>query len=360
MTSAIANRRATGWVAVAVTLAIGGLATPARADPTPEDKATAEALFEHAKGLMKEGKYAEACPKLEESQRLDAGIGTMLYLADCYEKGGKTASAWAEFLDAASTARAAGQLEREKRARERAATLEPRLNRLSITVGVEVPGVEVQRDGVPVQRALWGTPVPLDPGDHNIVAAAPGKKTWSKLVRLDPADLTPIAIVVPALEDAPLPPAHAEPTPPPLPLAPPDKASSLSMLPPTSPAPPLQLPRKPAPVGVGQVVGYTALGLGLAGAGVSGILGIVTLMDKSDSDANCRGVICNPVGASDRNAALGLASATNIALIAGSAVFATGIVVLLVTRPASAGTDRQVLRIEPLVGPGGLSVRGSY
>jgi hypothetical protein len=358
MISALASRRAAALLALAAALVSS---CPAHADPTPEDKAAAEALFEHARTLMKEGKYAEACPKLEESQRLDAGVGTMLYLADCYEKGGRTASAWAEFRDAASVARTFGQLEREKRALERAAALGNRLNLLAITVAAEVPGLEVQRDGVTVQRAVWGTPVPLDPGDHSIVAAAPGKKTWTKLVRLDPADLTPVAITVPVLEDAPLPTPSLEPPTPPLPLAPPDKASSLSP-PPTPPPPPRRPPGSPPPMSTGQVVGYTTMGLGLAGAAAGCILGGLTLMRSSASSANCRGALCNPVGANDRNAALGLATATDVALIAGGATFAAGIVVLLATKPPSASTDRQVLRIEPLVGAGsgGLSVRGSF
>jgi hypothetical protein len=342
ISSVSASRRAAALLAVAAVLA----AAPALAQPTPDDKAAAEALFEHAKVLMKEGRFAEACPKLEESQRLDAGVGTMLNLGDCYEKSGKTASAWAEFLDAAASARAAGQPEREKRARERAAVLEPRLNRLSITVAAEVPALEVQRDGVPVQKALWGTPVPLDPGDHNVVAAAPGKKAWSKLVHLDPADLTPVSVVVPALEDAPPPPRSAEPPPPPLPTLPPNSAGASSPNQPSSP--PIQPPRPPPhepPLRAGQVIGYTAFGLGLAGGAVGGILGTLALMRNSD-------------------AALGLATGTNIALIAGGATFATGIVVLIATRPPSAATDRQVMRmrIEPLAGPGtgGVSVKGSF
>src|SRR5687768_18046990 len=106
----------------------------AYAQRSVDNKAAAEALFDHAKRLHAAGRYAEACPKFAESQKLDAGVGTLLYLADCYEKIGQTASAWAGFREAAAAAKNAGQEEREKIARDRAAGLEPQLSRLTITV----------------------------------------------------------------------------------------------------------------------------------------------------------------------------------------------------------------------------------
>src|SRR3954466_14533076 len=95
------------------------------------DKAAAESLFDEGKKLASEHKYAEACPKFSESLRLDSGVGTMLYLADCYEKVGQTASAWGQFREAAAIAKRQNDA-REKIARERAARLEPKLSRLSI------------------------------------------------------------------------------------------------------------------------------------------------------------------------------------------------------------------------------------
>src|SRR5689334_19349942 len=83
------------------------------------DRVAAESVFQDGKRLMAAGKYAEACPKFETSQRLDPGVGTLLNLADCYEKVGRTATAWATFLEAASGSKAAGNAAREKAARDR-------------------------------------------------------------------------------------------------------------------------------------------------------------------------------------------------------------------------------------------------
>src|SRR5690606_40388855 len=53
------------------------------------DKAAAEALFDEGVKLLKDGKYEEACRKLETSQRVDPGIGTLIYLGECYKKAGR-------------------------------------------------------------------------------------------------------------------------------------------------------------------------------------------------------------------------------------------------------------------------------
>src|SRR6188768_818628 len=131
------------------------------------NRAAAEALFSQGRSLAASGKYAEACPKFEASQQLDPGLGTLLNLADCYEKVGKTASAWAEYREAIPLARAAGSKVREDLATERAAALESRLSMLTIVAmgGVEeATGLEIRRDGVAVQTAELGSAIPLDPG----------------------------------------------------------------------------------------------------------------------------------------------------------------------------------------------------
>jgi hypothetical protein len=167
-------------LSLALALAMAASAGDARANP-----AAAQALFDEAKRLMAGGKYPEACPKLEESQRLDPGIGTQYNLAACYEALGRTASAWSLFLEVAGAAKAAGQTEREKVARQRAAALEPKLMRLAIAVPEGAPAdLQVSRDGVPVGKAQQGTPVPVDPGKHEVTASAEGSLAFRSSVEL--------------------------------------------------------------------------------------------------------------------------------------------------------------------------------
>ena len=61
------------------------------------DVAAAQTLYDRAKQLEADGKYADACPLFEASYKADAQIGVLLHLADCHEHVGKVASAWIEF-----------------------------------------------------------------------------------------------------------------------------------------------------------------------------------------------------------------------------------------------------------------------
>src|SRR5271156_4908852 len=106
-------------------------ARPAFAQSRASDVAAAQALFDDGRALMKAGKFAEACPRLEESERLDSGPGTEVNLADCYEHAGRTASAWAEVEVVADSLRARGKHDREKSARARASVLQPKLTKLA-------------------------------------------------------------------------------------------------------------------------------------------------------------------------------------------------------------------------------------
>src|SRR5512132_2297148 len=163
---------------LAASLALVTAGRPALAQSTSEK--AAQQAFDEGMKLLDKGKTADACPKLEESQRLDPAMGTQFRLAECWEKLGRTASAWALFRQVVSEAQAAGREDRAAVSIARAAALEPRLTKISILVApsARVPGLIVRRDGAVVDEALWGRGVAVDPGDHLISASAPGKKSW--------------------------------------------------------------------------------------------------------------------------------------------------------------------------------------
>lgn len=150
---------------------------------------------------MGAGKLAEACPKLEESQKLDPKSSTLLEVAACHEKQGKLATAWSEYIDVEGQARKEGRGKLEGDARARSKKLDPKLPRITIAVpkDVAVDGLEVAIDGVAIDKGDWGKSRPLDPGDHKLTAAAPGRKAWEQTVSIKVAEKKSVS--VPALAE---------------------------------------------------------------------------------------------------------------------------------------------------------------
>lgn len=160
--------------------------------------AAAEALFREARALMDKGKHADACPKLEEAMRLDPTGMTAFVLGECLERTGKTASAWARFAEAQEFARKKGAAAKAKEIEQRMTALEPKLARLTVQVTKAVPGLEVRRDELAVGSGSLGSAVPVDPGEHEITAQAPGRKPWKKRVAVSAG--AKVTVEVPELE----------------------------------------------------------------------------------------------------------------------------------------------------------------
>jgi hypothetical protein len=166
------------------------------------NKAAAEALFEQGRALLEQGRTEAACESFEASQRLDSGLGTLLYLADCYEQVGRTASAWATFREAGSLARGRGDGARADIALERADSLEPRLSKLWLKVSSGASTeMTITRNGTPIPKETWSLAIPVDPGTHEIVASAPNKETWSTKVSVE-GEASTLTVTVPPLAPA--------------------------------------------------------------------------------------------------------------------------------------------------------------
>lgn len=285
----------------------------------------AEMLFNEGRRLVQVGRYADACACFVESERLDHGVGTMLNLAECYEKNGQTASAWASYRVAAAAADAEGQVDREQIARERELALSPQLAHLTITPPHQglPPGTEVHRDGILVNPWLWSSPVPVDPGDHVIVVAAPGKVDHAAKVHVPKQPVVTIVARIPVLQNRPAPPPKA----------------------PVTVVPPL--PALPLRAKAGMVL----VGVGSAGVVAGAILGVRALGLNTDSYKDCNEKDhCGADGMSARSAALTAGNASTIAFVAAGAVLAGGLV-LYATAPdrrtttASFGLSREAASV---------------
>jgi hypothetical protein len=312
-------------------------------------EAAAEALFVEAKKLASQGKYAEACPKFAESNRLDRGAGTLIHLGDCYEKNKQTASAWATYKEASSAAQALGRKDWEKLASQRAAALEPRLAHLTIKVDPANPvdKLDVSRDGDSVARASWNVPIPVDVGTHNVEAKAPGFKpfTTSSTVAKDGQNLE---VSVPKLE------AEPAATPPPT-TAPQQTATT------TTTTTPADADKKN---GSGRkTAGYVVAGIGVVGVAVGAVTGLMAMGKSSDAKNTCpsSGGCANQTAVDSSDSAKTLGLVSTIGFAAGGAALAAG-AILIFTAPSDKKTGQAPLRIVPNAGAkaAGLSMMGVF
>jgi hypothetical protein len=150
----------------------------ARAQSNSTNSAIAQQLFLDGEKLMSLDHVAEACSKFADSQRLDPAIGTLMHLAVCHEKMGKLATAWSEFTDVAGQAQRVRQREREDFARQHAAALDPKLQKIIIELSHPPEGTAIKLDDAALPLGVLGTEIPLDPGEHSLEVTAPGMKPW--------------------------------------------------------------------------------------------------------------------------------------------------------------------------------------
>src|SRR5260370_26051532 len=198
----ILRQIAFSWMAQGFVLA-PLVARPAGAQP--RNPAAAQALYDEARRLVKAGSYAEACPKFKETYELEPGGGTLLNLADCYDKAGKTSLAWTSFKEALGIAQGDGGGDRIDFANSHIASLEARLTRLTVSVPgtARAAGLSVTVDGSPLGEAAWGIGLPVDPGKHVVRAEAPGKRPFETSIDVPSANAPTKSIEIPRLEDAP-------------------------------------------------------------------------------------------------------------------------------------------------------------
>ncbi|WP_394820528.1 hypothetical protein [Pendulispora albinea] len=299
-----------------------------------EDKAGAAALFAEAGKLVDAGQAKSACPKYEESLRLYESSNTRYFLADCYERVGRMASAWALFLEVA--AKVSDDPAKVAKARERAAAVQPKVSHLIVTVEASGgPGLEVKRDGTLLGQGQWGVPMPIDAGAHVLEARAPGKKPWSSEVQVPPNGAK-VKLSVPPLEDAP-----ASDTAP----------ASLSAKAAASPEEPRA--REAAPDSGRRTLAIAVGSAGIVAMGVGTVLAFTAKSKYDEAAPFCNGDRCEQRGVDLRDGAVGRATLATVVFGVGVAGAVAGGVLWFTAPKVPKHTAFGVT-------PQGVMVRGTF
>lgn len=344
---ALSPRLCAALIALSVGIAAAEIhAQPAKSDPL----AAAQALHEQAVKALDAKDYATACPKFEQVVRLvPNGLGARLSLAECYEGAGRLASAWTTYVALEeAAAKDPKQRERQTIAHTRAEALEPRLSRLTIIVPDAVralPGLEIQRDGVPVASVQWGTPLPVDKGTHVLAATATGKQRQEKTINVQ-TDGMKSSVEIDPLQDLSLPAAGAPPVgeaPPIVAPPPPDEGSSF--------------------FGTQRVAGMVVGGVGVVGVVVGAVFGSQAISKKNESneDGRCHdGNQCNPEGIELRDEGFTAGTISTVMFIVGGLAIAGGVTLFVMAPSATAPSAPSAPSAKLTVGPGGLALRGAW
>jgi hypothetical protein len=280
----------------------------------PRDPAAAEAVFADGQRLMETSDFEAACPKLAESYRLDPATGALFALALCHEKQGKIASAWVEFMDAASRANAEGYTEREQAAREHAEGLKARLSYLTVDVDPDTAALDdviVSRNGIPLGPAAWETAIPVDPGPQVVQALAPGYAPWTVNITVG-AGPERHTVKVPRLVAvaAPQSPTRAQGS--------------------DHEAPPAFLGAPLTPL---RIAGLSVGAAGLAGLGFATYASLRAVHENDAAESDCDPSGCGVQGGRDRAAATEAANLATVGAVAGGALLATGVVLFVLGAP---------------------------
>jgi hypothetical protein len=310
--SLLTHRRVASFCLVAFVVTAAPVVSAA---PAETDRTLAQSLFEDGRRLMTEGDYEAACPKLEESQRLDASGGTVLNLALCREQQGQLATASRLFKQALSSAQRDNRPDRAQAAESHLAALEGKVPWIKLKVAAARPDQEVLVDGVLVREPAWGTKMSLDPGKHEVTARAPGMRDWAQT--LDLAVGVGMSVEVPALHPG-------------------DQAGDAGGPPPSE--------AEQTASGGSSTLGWVLGGVGLAAIGVGSVFGVQALSKQNKAEGECpTHATCSKDGEEYMKQANTAAWISNISIGTGLVAVGVGTYLLLTSGSAPPKAARRVL-----------------
>ncbi|HET9929968.1 MAG TPA: tetratricopeptide repeat protein [Polyangiaceae bacterium] len=309
------------------------------------DKEAIRVLSNQAAADFDQGRYEAARDKFERAYALASVPKLAVWLARSQEKLGRWVEAYELYRQAVSLQpnelwKGTVQQNAQSDARAAIDALYARIPRLTLSVeGAPLAEVKVTIDGAEVPSGLLSVERLLNPGEHDVVARF-GEQSLNEHVSLSERDVKALALRFTSTQPTPA-------------AAAPIAATAVSSSP--LPAPPAIVPpqtqtqtQTPAPgalagsaarrPGAGQrTVGWVSVGLGAAGIGLGAVTGVLLAGKYSDLTSKCELRVCPAERKSDVESYDRLRTLSSVGFIAGGALTALG-VTLLLTAPKSGGT----------------------
>ncbi|MBN1611646.1 MAG: hypothetical protein JW940_33735 [Polyangiaceae bacterium] len=316
-------------------------------------RAVARTLGEEGLAAFREEDYSLAAEKLGKAFDLVRVPTVGLWLARALARTNQLVQAAERYQQVLQIEDPEGRVSAQRQA-QRDASLERRdlvrrIPGLTITVvGAAAEGLTLQLDGAPLDPALLGTDMPVNPGQRTVTATSEGR-TLEKQATLAEADHASIELDFTAVEAAA---STSEPAPLPEPAA---------ALPPTNP--PLFASQgpgdRPVPaerdLGWRRTAGWVGLGVGGAAWATWGVTALLAKRLQRNMDRDCTGSVCLESRQDDVHRYNVLLTASTIGFWTGLVAGATG-GYLLLSLPGQSGEDPLV----PWIGMGTVGAVGRF
>jgi hypothetical protein len=338
-----------------VVLALCAASGLARADEPADDGAPPpqpQGTFGQAMTDMEAGRFEVACPAFKRSYQEDPRAATIFYLAKCYEKWGRLATAVAHYddylakYDQISPSEQATEREREELASARQQALLKQIPTVVLRVPFDAPATtKVLRkaiDGGPSVKVDIGVALPIDPGEHILTTEVPGRPPALTKFQIKVGEKKEVTVAIP-------------------------KAEGTGF---TKSDPVFSKAVKPIDLKVKtskrRIAAYSLIGVGAAGIIGGTVTGAVTWGQKDSIAKGCLPAepkICNPSAVAAKETAELSGLLSTILFPIGGVALATG-VVLYVTEPPPSVFDSTGsgvrFNVHAGLGSGGIEMNYSW
>ena len=345
------NRSALALGILGLALLGGGVARAGGVNPaqaTAQQRADAQGHFIKARDLLKAKKTEEALAELRASYDVVASPNAHLYIARCLRDLGKLPEAYVEYGRTAAEANTLGARYADAgsaSANERT-ELESKLAFLTVSVDHAADGATVVIGASPLERASWGTAVPVLPGSVDVVVSgADGKEIARQAVSLSGGERKGVTL-------------DGQPKPVPVPTA------TTTAVDPNDLPPEFRAKKKeePPPLLVSEhssseklrPYAYLAGGVGAAGLATLLIAGLLKKGTYSDLQSACNGA-CPPSKSGEISTGKAEETAANVGLVVGLVGVAVGVTLFVVSMPKKAPVSNAAL----VVSPSFIGIRGA-